>query len=181
MPGTRSRATRLRSTSGPPDNPIAGGMNLLGYDAMTLGNHEFNFGPATFATMLGQVDFPLLGTINLDDDGSYGFINDNVQDYINLEVNGKKVTIFGLTNPRVYRYELPTNIPGLTFYSGPDRGLRQCPQIMAAEAPTYWSGSPIWVTRRTEMRSTAMCCSQKGGRHRRDHRRAQPHAPRTRP
>ncbi|MCJ7557692.1 MAG: 5'-nucleotidase C-terminal domain-containing protein, partial [Gammaproteobacteria bacterium] len=97
-------------------NPIAGGLNLLGYDAFTIGNHEFNFGPATFASMLGQVDAPLLGTINLEDDGSYGFINDNVQDYINLEVDGLKVTIFGLTNPRVYRYELPTNIPGLTFY-----------------------------------------------------------------
>ena len=45
-----------------PDNPIAGGMNLLDYDAMVIGNHEFNFGPTTFATMLGQVDFSLLGT-----------------------------------------------------------------------------------------------------------------------
>ena len=41
-------------------NPIAGGMNLLGYDAFTIGNHEFNFGPATFASMLGQLDAPLL-------------------------------------------------------------------------------------------------------------------------
>jgi 2',3'-cyclic-nucleotide 2'-phosphodiesterase (5'-nucleotidase family) len=97
-------------------NPIAGGLNLLGYDAFTIGNHEFNFGPATFATMLGQLEAPILGTVNLDDDGGYGFINENVQDYINLDVNGKKVTIFGLTNPRVYRYELPTNIPGLTFF-----------------------------------------------------------------
>ncbi len=121
-------------------NPIAGGMNLLGYDAMTLGNHEFNFGPATFASMLGQVEAPILGTINLDDDGSYGFINDNVQDYINLEVNGKKVTIFGLTNPRVYRYELPTNIPGLTFYSGLEKGFEAVPQILAAEEPDVLVG-----------------------------------------
>jgi len=99
-----------------PDNPIAGGMNFLDYDAMTLGNHEFNFGPTTFSTMLGQLNFPVLGTINLDDDGSYGFINDNVDDYITIDVNGLKVAIFGITNPRVYRYELPTNIPGLTFY-----------------------------------------------------------------
>ncbi len=121
-------------------NPIAEGMNLLGYDAMTLGNHEFNFGPATFASMLGQLDAPILGTINLDDDGSYGFINENVQDYINLEVNGKKVSIFGLTNPRVYRYELPTNIPGLTFYSGLDTGFEAVPQILADEAPDLMVG-----------------------------------------
>ncbi len=78
--------------------------------------------------MLGQLDAPILGTINLDDDGGYGFINDNVQDYINLDVDGRKVTIFGLTNPRVYRYELPTNIPGLTFYSGLDTGFAAVPQ-----------------------------------------------------
>jgi 2',3'-cyclic-nucleotide 2'-phosphodiesterase (5'-nucleotidase family) len=121
-------------------NPIAGGMNLLDYDAMVIGNHEFNFGPATFASMLGQVDFPLLGTINMDDDGSYGFINENVQDYINLDVTGKKVTIFGLTNPRVYRYELPTNIPGLTFYSALDTGFAAVPAILAAEDPDVLVG-----------------------------------------
>jgi 5'-nucleotidase / UDP-sugar diphosphatase len=121
-------------------NPIAGGLNLLDYDAFTIGNHEFNFGPATFATMLGQLDAPILGTINLDDDGSYGFINDHVQDYLNLDVNGVKVTIFGLTNPRVYRYELPTNIPGLTFYSGLDTGFAAVPQLLADEDPDLLVG-----------------------------------------
>ena len=117
------------------DNPIAGGLNLMGYDAMVIGNHEFNFGPTTFATMLGQVEFPLLGTANMDDDGSYGFINENVVDYINLEVNDKKVTIFGLTNPRIYRYELPTNIPGMTFYPAVDTAVAMVPDIIAAENP----------------------------------------------
>jgi 2',3'-cyclic-nucleotide 2'-phosphodiesterase (5'-nucleotidase family) len=103
-----------------PDNPIAGGLNFLDYDAMVVGNHEFNFGPTTFATMLDQVNAPLLGTANMDDGGSYGFINDNLQDYITLDVNGLKVAVLGITNPRIYRYELPTNIPGLTFYPALD-------------------------------------------------------------
>jgi len=121
-------------------NPIAGGLNLLDYDAFTIGNHEFNFGPATFASMLGQLDAPLLGTINLDDDDSYGFINENVQDYINLEVDGLKVTVFGLTNPRVYRYELPTNIPGLTFYSLEEVGYDVYSEIKDAENPDLFVG-----------------------------------------
>lgn len=98
------------------DNPIAGGMNLLGYDAMVIGNHEFNFGPTTFATMLGQVEFPLLGSANLTDDGAYGLDDVGVQDYVVLDAGGLEVAVLGLTNPRVYRYELPTNIPGLTFH-----------------------------------------------------------------
>jgi 5'-nucleotidase len=122
------------------DNPIAGGMNLLGYDAMVVGNHEFNFGPTTFATMLDQVAFPLLGTANLDDDGSYGFVDDNIVDYINLDVDGRKVTIFGLTNPRVYRYELPTNIPGLTFYPAVDTAETLVPELIATEDPDLLVG-----------------------------------------
>ncbi|MDH3500589.1 MAG: 5'-nucleotidase C-terminal domain-containing protein, partial [Acidimicrobiia bacterium] len=122
------------------DNPIAGGMNLLGYDAMTLGNHEFNFGPETFGTMLGQLEFPILGTINLDDDGAYGFINDNVEDYIVLDVNGVEVVVFGVTNPRVYRYELPTNIPDLTFHSALDTTFAAVPDIIAAEDPDVMVG-----------------------------------------
>jgi len=123
-----------------PDNPIAGGMNLLEFDAMTIGNHEFNFGPTTFATMLSQVEAPLLGTANMDDDGSYGFINDNVEDYINLDVNGRKVTLLGLTNPRIDRYELPTNIPGMTFYSAIDTAVAMVPALLAAETPDLFVG-----------------------------------------
>jgi 2',3'-cyclic-nucleotide 2'-phosphodiesterase (5'-nucleotidase family) len=63
-----------------------------------------------------------------------------VQDYINLEVDGKNVTIFGLTNPRVYRYELPTNIPGLTFSSGLDTGFVAVPEILTAESPDLLVG-----------------------------------------
>jgi uncharacterized repeat protein (TIGR01451 family) len=107
---------------------------------MVLGNHEFNFGPATFATMLGQVDFPILGSANLDDDGSYGFINDNVKDYITMTVGGLKVAIFGLTNPRVPRYELPTNITGLTFYPATATAESLVPLIQAAEDPDLLIG-----------------------------------------
>ena len=121
-------------------NPIAGGMNLLEYDAMVIGNHEYNFGPTTFATMLSQVDFPILGSANVDDDGSYGFINDNVEDYITLDVDGVDVAIFGLTNPRVYRYELPTNIPGLTFYPATTTAQSLVPQIIADEDPDLLIG-----------------------------------------
>ncbi|MFQ5340182.1 MAG: bifunctional metallophosphatase/5'-nucleotidase [Anaerolineae bacterium] len=116
-------------------NPIAGGLNLLGYDAMTLGNHEFNFGNDTFATMLGQLNFPILGSANLDDDGSYGFINDNVQDYITKDVDGLKVAIFGLTNPEVPLYELPSNIEGLTFYPAVSTAQALVPQIQSDEDP----------------------------------------------
>jgi len=116
-------------------NPIAGGMNLLDYDAMVIGNHEYNFGPTTFATMLGQLNFPILGSANVDDDGTYGFINDHVEDYITMTVDGLDVAIFGLTNPEVPLYELPSNIEGLTFYEAVTTAKTLVPQIEAAEMP----------------------------------------------
>jgi 2',3'-cyclic-nucleotide 2'-phosphodiesterase/3'-nucleotidase/5'-nucleotidase len=116
-------------------NPIAGAMNMLDYDAMVIGNHEFNFGPTTFATMLGQVSFPILGSANLDDDGTYGFINDNVEDYITTTVDGLDVAIFGLTNPEVPLYELPSNIEGLSFYAATPTAQSLVPQIQTVEDP----------------------------------------------
>ncbi len=123
-----------------PDNPIAGGMNLLGYKAMTLGNHEFNFGPSTFITMLKQVNFPLLGSANLDDDGSYGLDQIDLRDYITMTVEGLDIAIFGLTNPRVYRYELPTNIPGLTFHPATETAQSLVPTLRANEDPDLLIG-----------------------------------------
>jgi 2',3'-cyclic-nucleotide 2'-phosphodiesterase (5'-nucleotidase family) len=76
----------------------------------------------------------------MDDDGSYGFINDNVEDYITLDVDGVKVVIFGLTNPRVPRYELPSNITGLTFYSAVDKAVEMVPDILATEDPDLFVG-----------------------------------------
>ncbi len=116
-------------------NPIAGAMNMLDYDAFVIGNHEYNFGPTTFATMLGQLDFPILGSANVDDDGTYGFINDNVEDYITLDVDGVEVAIFGITNPEVPLYELPSNIAGLTFYPATPTAASLVPLIETAEDP----------------------------------------------
>ena len=121
-------------------SPIAGAFNLLDYDAFVLGNHEFNFGPTTFATMLGQLDMPILGSANLDDDGSYGFINDHVEDYITLDAGGLDVAIFGLTNPEVPIYELPSNIEGLTFYTATTTAQSLVPTILADEDPDVLIG-----------------------------------------
>lgn len=42
-------------------HPMAAAMNLCGYDAAALGNHEFNYGLDVLRTFEEQLDFPLLG------------------------------------------------------------------------------------------------------------------------
>ena len=40
-------------------------MNALGYQAMALGNHEFDLGPAALASFIQQTNFPVLSA-NVD-------------------------------------------------------------------------------------------------------------------
>ncbi|MFJ2030683.1 5'-nucleotidase C-terminal domain-containing protein [Streptosporangium sp. NPDC087985] len=42
-------------------HPMAQAMNAIGYDVMTLGNHEFNYGIETLRAFEKQVSFPVLG------------------------------------------------------------------------------------------------------------------------
>jgi 5'-nucleotidase / UDP-sugar diphosphatase len=99
-------------------HPMMAVMNSLGYDAMTLGNHEFNFGGAIFKGIFAQAQFPILGA-NVSDDGRYGLAaadgGAGVKPYIEKDLGGVKVAVLGITNHRVPNYELPSNIVGLTF------------------------------------------------------------------
>jgi 5'-nucleotidase/UDP-sugar diphosphatase len=97
-------------------NPLMAAFNFMDYDAMTLGNHEFNFGSLVFTSSLSQANFPVLQA-NLEDDGSYGIAEVPVEDYVEKSVGpeGISVAILGIGNHRVPNYELPSNIPGLTF------------------------------------------------------------------
>ena len=104
--------------------PLIAAFNALGYDGMTLGNHEFNFGSAIFKGVMGQATFPVLGA-NVTDTGAYGLAAANggagVQPFIEKTVPAGaglediRVAILGITNHRVPNYELPSNIPGLSF------------------------------------------------------------------
>jgi 2',3'-cyclic-nucleotide 2'-phosphodiesterase (5'-nucleotidase family) len=103
----------------PPDmwiNPLIKSFNAMNYDAYTLGNHEFNFGNQIFVSSLKTANFPVLQA-NIADDGQYGLAEVPVQPYLEKMVGPEsvRVAILGIGNHRVPNYELPSNIPGLTF------------------------------------------------------------------
>lgn len=97
-------------------NPLIKAFNSMGYDAMTLGNHEFNFGKDVFTSVLGQATFPLLQA-NVTDTGDYGLAAANILPYVLKTIGAENinVAILGIGNHRIPNYELPSNIPGLTF------------------------------------------------------------------
>ncbi len=53
----RAAAVKMRPI---PENPMIAAMNALGYDAGTLGNHEFNYGLGFLQRALGQARFPIV-------------------------------------------------------------------------------------------------------------------------
>ncbi len=57
---------RVQPIGGNVIHPMARAMNLIGYDAAALGNHEFNYGIPLLRTFESQLNFPLLGANAVD-------------------------------------------------------------------------------------------------------------------
>ena len=78
-------------------HPVITAMNYMGYDAMTLGNHEFNWGIPTMQTILSQAGFPVLAANVTDADGELV----TGAGWTIVERDGVKVAIIGVVTPDV--------------------------------------------------------------------------------
>lgn len=72
-------------------------MNAIGYDAMTLGNHEFDNGDEVLAAFIDALEFPVV-TANVDFSES-PVLADKVSPYVVLEVGDEQVGVIGLVTP----------------------------------------------------------------------------------
>jgi len=70
-------------------------MNDLGYDAMAVGNHEFDDGPGTLGSFIAGTDFPVLSA-NIDASAEPSLAG-KIQPYTVLEVGGEKIGVVGYT------------------------------------------------------------------------------------
>ncbi len=78
-------------------HPIITAMNYMGYDAMTLGNHEFNWGIPTMQTILSQAEFPVLAANVTDAAGELV----TGAGWTIVERDGIRVAIIGVVTPDV--------------------------------------------------------------------------------
>lgn len=72
-------------------------MNMIGYDAMTLGNHEFDDGDDVLAAFVDALEFPVV-TANVDFSES-PILADKINPYVILEIGGEQIGIIGLVTP----------------------------------------------------------------------------------
>ena len=66
-------------------------MEKIGFDAMAVGNHEFDDGPPALAEFIDKVSFPVVSG-NLDLSGSE-LLRERIMDHVVLEVGGEKIGI----------------------------------------------------------------------------------------
>ena len=92
-------------------------MNLAGYDLMTAGNHEFDFGTDQFLSNVKLADFPILAA-NIYQDGQP--LLQDVQEGNNgchtiIERDGLQIGFFGITTADTAGSTNPAGIAGLEF------------------------------------------------------------------
>ncbi len=73
-------------------HPMAATMNALAYDAVALGNHEFNYGQDVLNRWIDEAAFPVLSANIRNEDGGEAYTP-----YVIKDVDGVQVGILGLT------------------------------------------------------------------------------------
>lgn len=94
----------------PPD-PMMLAMNALHYDAMAVGNHEYNFGLNVLGKARREANFPWLSANTY----KKGTDQTAYDPYLVKDVKGVRVGILGLTTPGIPNWENAENYAGLEF------------------------------------------------------------------
>ena len=99
-------------------------MNMVGYDAVALGNHEFDYGFEALKKNMENAQFPVLAA-NVKYNGELAFDDAAVF----TTPGGTKIGVFGLDTPETATKAHPGKIQGVTFASGEE--MYQIAQDMA--------------------------------------------------
>ena len=86
-------------------------MNMMGYDAATLGNHEFDFGIENLARVAKMAKFPLV-CANCDFTGT--MCEGLIKPYVIIKRKGFKIGVFGLA-PKIQGLVMQQNIQGVKY------------------------------------------------------------------
>lgn len=88
-------------------------MNMVGYDAVALGNHEFDYGYEVLKQNMASANFPVLAA-NVKYNGELAFDDAAVF----TTPGGTKIGVFGLDTPETATKAHPGKIAGVTFAGG---------------------------------------------------------------
>jgi 2',3'-cyclic-nucleotide 2'-phosphodiesterase (5'-nucleotidase family) len=92
--------------------PVLEVMNSLRFDAMTLGNHEFDWGRSALAEIIRKAAFPLISANIVD---QKGLSLTGVKPYVIIERKGLRVAVIGFTAPETAYTTKPEHVSDLRF------------------------------------------------------------------
>ena len=113
-------------------------MNAMKFDAMVVGNHEFDYGQKVLQERLGEARFPVLGA------NVQGLPGSNP--YVIKDLQGVRVAIIGVVTADTPTTTHPRNVAGLKFCPSGSYGGQVSEGISRAR-PTWWWSCPISATR----------------------------------
>ncbi len=88
-------------------------MNMAGYDAMVLGNNDFNFGKDNIEFLAQKAHFPIVAANLLDT--ATDTVPAPVKPYYILEKGGLRIGIFGIISKSAEQADDTSNVAGLQF------------------------------------------------------------------
>lgn len=107
-------------------SPIVGAMNAMGYDAMAVGNHEFNFALESLWRLKSQARFPWLAA-NVSD--TYHDTRRAFVPYVIRTVAGVRVAILGMVTPAIPNWEVRAHYRGYRFRGLVETARRYVPGL----------------------------------------------------
>ena len=125
--GSPTQALAFEGAVGDGKDPIVKAMNRLRYDAMAIGNHEFDRGLTRLEASRKEARFPWLSANVLREDGKPAFAP-----YLVRDVAGVRVGILGLVTPQV-PYWLGPRVKALRFLDTVDSARRWVPVLRGKE------------------------------------------------
>ena len=99
------------------------GMNLLGYDAMAVGNHEFDKPLGILRMQRDLAKFPMLAA-NIYDRGQRMF-----EPYKIFSLGGLRIGVMGLTTEDTFKMVSPDNIKGIEFRGVISEAAKVVPEL----------------------------------------------------
>ena len=103
-------------------------MNLMGYDAETLGNHEFDWGQDVLRARAAEARFPFLAANVVD---AAGEVPAFARPYVVKDLGVARVGIIGIANPATPIISKPANVAGLRFLPAAETVRRYLDEVRA--------------------------------------------------
>lgn len=102
-------------------HPVMEAMNYMGYDAMTLGNHEFDWGVDAMLKITGQAAFPVLAENARGADGKPV----TGQGWTIIERGGVKLAVIGVVTPDVPIWDGQEEGVGAVTFEAADAAVKR--------------------------------------------------------